>query len=172
MSPGNRTAREDSWGCVHIGARNRSTVEPELALRPEFSTRVRMPPTAHCASRGGRRGLLVLTAGLVPYFYRRYTTGPVVASLSHLNARGFCDACRAELTERREGPIAMTRAEQRLAARRRGELSLSRDRDHGSRRPLMPNDVLNAWRADSARTKGDPLGPSDRRYAYLTQSHD
>jgi hypothetical protein len=31
----------------------------------------------------GGVGLLVLTAGLVPYLYRRYTTGPVVASLSH-----------------------------------------------------------------------------------------
>ena len=36
-----------------------------LALRPEFSTPARMPPTARSAPRGGRQGLLVLTAGLV-----------------------------------------------------------------------------------------------------------
>src|ERR1700733_4012909 len=36
-----------------------------LALRPEFSTSARMPPTARSAPRGGRQGLLVLTAGLV-----------------------------------------------------------------------------------------------------------
>lgn len=36
-----------------------------LALRPELPTSARMPPTAHCASRGGRPGLAVLTAGLV-----------------------------------------------------------------------------------------------------------
>jgi hypothetical protein len=69
------------WVCVHTGGCNGSTVEHELALRPGFSTQVRMPPTALLAPRGGRRGLLVLTAGLVQYFYRRYTTGPVVASL-------------------------------------------------------------------------------------------
>jgi hypothetical protein len=69
--------------CVFITAWNRSTVGQELALRPGFSAQARMPPTARSAPRGVRRGLLVLTAGLVPYFYRRYTTGPVVASLSH-----------------------------------------------------------------------------------------
>ena len=35
-----------------------------LALRPEFSIPARMPPTARSAPRGGRQGLLVLTAGL------------------------------------------------------------------------------------------------------------
>ena len=51
--------------CVYIAARNRSTVGHELALRPGVSTQARMPPTARSAPRGGRRGLLVLTAGLV-----------------------------------------------------------------------------------------------------------
>ena len=46
----------------------------------------RMPPAAFLAPRGVRRGLLVLTAGLVPDSYRRYPTGPVGSSLS--NARG------------------------------------------------------------------------------------
>jgi hypothetical protein len=66
---------------VHMNARDRSTVDSELALRPGFSTQTRMPPTARSAPRGGRRGLLVLTAGPVPYF-RRYPTGSVVASRS------------------------------------------------------------------------------------------
>jgi hypothetical protein len=35
-----------------------------LALRPEFSAQARMPATARCVPRGGRRGVLVLTAGL------------------------------------------------------------------------------------------------------------
>ncbi len=43
---------------------DRSTVgRGALALRPGFSAQARKPPTAHRASRGGRRGLLVLTAG-------------------------------------------------------------------------------------------------------------
>jgi hypothetical protein len=53
----------------------------ELALRPGFSAQARMPPTALPAPRGVRRGLLVLTAGPVPYFFGRHPTGPVAASL-------------------------------------------------------------------------------------------
>jgi hypothetical protein len=49
----------------YASAANGSTVVGELALRPEFSPQARMPPTARCASRGERRGLLVLTAGPV-----------------------------------------------------------------------------------------------------------
>ena len=74
--------RANFWGLVHINARNRSSVIDELALPPEFSAQVRMPPTVLVAPRGVWRGLLVLAAGLVPYFYGRYPTGPVVASLS------------------------------------------------------------------------------------------
>lgn len=53
-----------------------------LALRPGFSS-----PSPDCHRRrivrheAKRRGLLVLTAGLVVYFYRRYSTVPVAASL-------------------------------------------------------------------------------------------
>ena len=65
-----------------MNARDRSRVGRELALRPGFSTPSPVPPTARSAPRGVRRGLLVLTAGLVQYFYRRYPTGQVVASQS------------------------------------------------------------------------------------------
>lgn len=64
---------------------NGSTLVGELAPRPGFSPQARMPPTTHCASRGEGRGLLVLTAGPVPCFYRRHATGTVASS----NARGF-----------------------------------------------------------------------------------
>ena len=70
------------WGVVRITARDRSTVEHELALRPGCSAQARMPPTARPAPRGERRGPLVLTAGPVPYFYGRYPAGPVDASPS------------------------------------------------------------------------------------------
>jgi hypothetical protein len=84
MSPNPDSERRERIlrACVHTGACKRSTVEHELAPRPGFSTQVRVPPTALIAPRGGRRGLLVLPAGLVRYSYRRYPTGLVVASLS------------------------------------------------------------------------------------------
>jgi hypothetical protein len=63
-------------GLVHVNARDRSRVGRQLALRPGFSALARMPPTALRAPRGERPGLLVLTAGPVPYFYGRYPTGP------------------------------------------------------------------------------------------------
>ena len=66
---------------VHISARDRSRVGRELALRPGFSAPARMPTTARSAPRGVWRGLLVLTAGLVRYFYGRYLTGSVASSL-------------------------------------------------------------------------------------------
>jgi hypothetical protein len=65
----------------------------------------------------------------------------------------------------------MTRTEQDLPARRRGEFN----RDGESRRLSQAVDAqrrLNAHRADGARTKVEPYGPSDPRHAYLTQSHD
>jgi hypothetical protein len=77
--------------CIGIAAHNardRSTVGRWLALRPECSTQARMPPTAFLAPRGVRRGLLVLTAGLVPDSYRRYPTGPVASSLSRTGSPG------------------------------------------------------------------------------------
>jgi hypothetical protein len=65
----------------------------------------------------------------------------------------------------------MTRTEHNRAARRRGELT----RDRGSRRLSPAIDAqrrLNARRADGTRTNADPVGPSDRRYAYLARSYD
>src|SRR5207302_10204724 len=75
IGPRNRTAR-GLWLLTsgHTSARDRSRVEHELALRPECSAQVRMPPTARPAPRGERRGLLVLTAGPVLCFYGRYPT--------------------------------------------------------------------------------------------------
>jgi hypothetical protein len=61
-----RRARANYWGLVYITVRDRSSVSDRLALRPEFSTQARMPPTAQFpAPRGGRLGLPVLTAGSV-----------------------------------------------------------------------------------------------------------
>ena len=67
--------------------------------------------------------------------------------------------------------MTMTRTEQNVAARRRGELS----RDRGSRRISPTIDAqrrLNAVQADGTRTNADPFGPNDRRYAYPTRSYD
>ncbi len=144
----------DSWPCGQDS-------------RPE----ARMPPTARSAPRGVRRGSLVLTAGSVSYFYRRYPTGPVVASYLIERAGVLALSFRAGRTGGREGLKTMTHRRQDLAARRRGELT----GDHGSRRLSPAIDAqrrLNSRRADGAQTKGDPFGPSDPRYAYLTRSHD
>ena len=65
----------------------------------------------------------------------------------------------------------MTRTEHDRAARRRGELA----RDHGSRRVPLAIEAqrrLTARSARETRTTPDPAGPSDRSYAYLTQTHD
>ena len=172
-------ARTYFRGLVHVNARDRSRVGRELALRPGFSTEAWMPPTARSAPRGVRRGLLVLTAGLVPYFYWRYPTGPVVASQSarwsrpNLIERAGVPALFLPRGPDRgtEGLKTMTLRRQDLAARRRGELN----RDHGSRRVSSAIEAqrrLNSRRADGGRTRADPLGPSDPRYAYLTRTHD
>jgi hypothetical protein len=65
----------------------------------------------------------------------------------------------------------MTQTEHDLAARSGGELI----RDRGSRRRSSAIDAqrrLNARRADGTRTKAEPFGPSDPRYAQLTRAHD
>ena len=64
----------------------------------------------------------------------------------------------------------MTRTEQNWAARRRREVN--RDRESRLLHAVDAQRRPNTRRADSTRTKADPFGPSDRRYAYLTQSHD
>jgi len=64
-----------------------------------------------------------------------------------------------------------TRTQPNQAARRRGELP----RDRGPRRRPPAIDArrrLNTRREDGGRTKADLHGPSDLRYAYLTQSRD
>jgi hypothetical protein len=66
--PARRTRPSKLLGLVHINARNRSSVIHELALRPEFSAQVRMPPRCYLRQGGVWCGLLVLTAGLVRYF--------------------------------------------------------------------------------------------------------
>ena len=141
-----------------------------LVLRPGFSPQVRVPPTARSAPRGGRRGLLVLTAGPVRCFYRRY---PIIRWLRpYLNERArVVVLLPREPTERREGQRTMTRAIQNLVARRRDEFN----RDRGSRRLLQVVDArrrLNTGRADSTRTRTDRLGSERPRHAYLTQAND
>jgi len=60
-----RGPRRQLLRSAHANVQNGSTVVSELALRPGLSPQARMPPTARFASRGGRRGPLVLTAGPV-----------------------------------------------------------------------------------------------------------
>ena len=65
----------------------------------------------------------------------------------------------------------MTPRRQDLAARRRGELH----REPGSRHLLPALDAqrkTNALQANGMRTRPGPAGLSDRRFAYLKQSHD
>ena len=114
---------------------------------------------------------MVLTAGLVQYLYRRYTTGLVVASLSIGRTGSSPFSFGADPTKGREGQRTMANTQQNLAARRRGEFN----RDRGLRRLSQAVDAqrrLNARRANGIRSKADPLGPRDPRRADLTQSHD
>ena len=60
---GRGEVRADFLSSAYANGPIGSTVVCELALRPGFSPHARIPPTARPAPRGGRRGLLVLTAG-------------------------------------------------------------------------------------------------------------
>jgi hypothetical protein len=67
----------------------------------------------------------------------------------------------------------MTRSRQDRAARRRDEFN----RSHGPRRKRLSAAIdarrrMNAGRANDSPTRAERIGPSDPRYAYLTQSHD
>jgi hypothetical protein len=65
----------------------------------------------------------------------------------------------------------MPRTTRDLPERRRGELNP----DHTNHQVSSAIDAqlrLNARQADSTRTRADPVGPSDPRYAYLTRAHD
>jgi hypothetical protein len=88
-----------------------------------------------------------------------------------LTARRFYPSSfRANPTEGLEGLKIMTPTEPNRAAGRRGGVT----RDRGSRRPSFAIDAqrrLNTGRADRTRTKADPVGPNDHRYAYLTRTH-
>jgi hypothetical protein len=114
---------------------------------------------------------VILTAGLVQYLYRRYTTGLVVASLFIERTGSSPVSFGADPARDGKARRTMTNTQQNLAARRRGEFN----RDRGLRRLSQAVDAqrrLNARRADSTRNKADPLGSSDPRRAYLTQSRD
>ena len=150
---------------------NGSTVVGELALRPGFSPQARIPPTTHSASRGARRGLLVLTAG--PAACSTGVTPPARWPRPNLAKRaGVIALFLARGPSRglgRHGDV--TRTEHERAARRRGELA----RDQGSRKVFSAIDAqrrLNARSALGTRTKTLPVGPSDPRYAYLTRAYD
>ena len=80
-----------SWKAFFgIGAhrrRNRSTVDTSWPCGQNPQPSARLPPTALRAPRGERRGVLVLTAGPVVYFYGVIPPPRLVASLL-INARG------------------------------------------------------------------------------------
>jgi hypothetical protein len=59
-----------------------------LALRPERSAQAQIRPTARPVPRGGGRGFLVLTAGLVPYYY-----GVIHTARDRIGIR--CESCSA-----------------------------------------------------------------------------
>src|SRR5450755_925218 len=115
-------------------------------------------------------GLLVLTAGPVQPFYRRYPTAPVAASRSDLTARGFWPSSFGRGPDRGTGRLeTMTRSTRDLPVRRRGELS----RDRTIHRVSSAIDALrrlNAREADGTPTRAAPVGPSDPRYAHPPQS--
>jgi hypothetical protein len=126
---------------------------------------------AHNASRGGRQGLLVLTAGPVSCGYRRYPTGRV-ARPDAIERAGVLALFLARGPNRGMGRREdMTRTALGQAARRRGELA----RDLASRRVSSAIDAqrrLNPAPVQSAWTKTDPLGPSNPRNAYLARRYD
>jgi hypothetical protein len=124
-----------------------------LALRPGFSARARMPPTARFAPRGARRGLLVLTAGPVPYFYGRYP-GPAGWMRRYLIAargsRPFLFARKS--TERLEDAKIMTFRTSEFPQRRRGNLGSQRLRS-----VIDARRRLDAGRADGTRSEARPV---------------
>jgi len=109
---------------------------------------------------GGRRGLLVLTAGPVGVT----STGPTPPWWSRpclVERSGVLGPLtfRAHAMEGPGGLRAMPRAPEDWAARRRGEL----DRDRGSRQFSQAVDAqrrLNAWRPANTRTKADAFSSS------------
>jgi hypothetical protein len=141
-------------GLPHTTARDRSSVNCALVLRPESSTQARMPPTVQSAPRGARRGLLVLIAGPVTCFYRRYPTVPVASSLP--DGRSGAPAVPPATVQRATGrPPEMTRTEREQDARTRGQLA----RERGAWRLSLAIEAQR--RLNATRTDGRPAnGPS------------
>jgi hypothetical protein len=98
-----RRVRAGPFQSAPTNAHNRSRV----AHRAGPAARILSPSPdatdgANPAPRGGRRGLLVLTAGPVRYFYGRCPTGPVAASQSDDRAGGSAPHPFAR-TQQRDG---------------------------------------------------------------------
>jgi hypothetical protein len=121
------------------------------------------------APRGARRGLLVLTAGPVRYFYGRYPADSWTRPNLIHRARVLALFLPRDPIEGRESLKTMPRTEHNWAARRRGELT----RDRGSRplsHAIEARRRLNAMRADRTQTKQDPHASSELPHTYLTKS--
>lgn len=69
------------FGIAAHNARDRSKVGAEAGPVARILGPSPKATDGAVASRGVGLGLLVLTAGPVQYFYRRYPTGPVASSL-------------------------------------------------------------------------------------------
>jgi hypothetical protein len=148
--------------CAQTNARSRSRVVHELALRPESSIQARMPPTARSAPRGVWRGLLILTAGLgavvLPALHHR-SGGRVPISL---RTRGVSPIPCVRTEQRAQKP--MTRTEQNLAARRRGEFNRDRIVHHVS-------STIDARRRLNDR-QADATGPKQARSVQAIPATD
>ena len=165
-------SEQTSCGVVHMSTRDGCTVNVSWPCGQDSQPKPGCHQRRNPAPRGERRGLLVLTAGPVQPFYRRYPTAPVAASQSDLTARGFWPSSFGRGPDRGTGRLeTMTRSTRDLPVRRRGELS----RDRTIHRVSSAIDALrrlNARRADGTATRAARVGPSDPRYAHLPRSHD
>lgn len=138
-----------------------------LALQPESSA-----PSPKATDGAKRReawskGNWGSTAGPVPYFCGRHSTGSVAASLSIDRAGVLALFLPAISTEGRRLKT-MTSRTQGWRARRRGELK----RGSGLLAAADAQRSLNARQAHGSRIQARPVGQSDSRYVYLRQSHD
>jgi hypothetical protein len=150
-------------GLVGVNARDRSTVECELALRPGFSAQAGMPPTALRAPRGERPGLSVLTARPARYFYGRYPAGGGLVPMC-LNARGPRVVSLGRARDGRKGLMTMKRDGTQF-----GSASPRRaDSNRGSRQVSVAIDArrrLQSGRAAGLRPTAGAHGPRYLRFA-------
>jgi hypothetical protein len=128
-----------SWPC---GQNSRS--EPECHQRRDLR---------HEAGGGGS---LILPAGPVPCFYRRYTAVPGGRVPTSVNRRGF-HTPPSDPAERREAK-RMVGTRQSLAARRQGEVN----RGRSSRRVPQAVDALRRLKAGEQKAPG-PTRPGRLR---------